>query len=774
MPYGHNRQKRIVCLLLCSAPYVMLSTPCASAQSTPAPASSVLDQSAGEIIVTANKRGGQSLILIPQSIQALTGDSLAKAGNQQFIDIAAKIPGLLVQDLGPGDKKYVIRGLNSVGDSTTGVYYDEAVISGSNGDDGGGFEPDIRLYDLDRVEVLRGPQGTLYGASSESGTIRFITKKPDLTEVGGYVTGEGSYTEHGGGNYHFNGAVNLPVVSDHLAVRVVGWSDHDSGYIDQPRIPVGQLKGINNDNVGGVRIHLRWQPSNRVNFLATFTEQTTDSNGSSRYTPPGVTSFGIPGDPVLHPITGADLINTDVARSPYHEHLEVYSLTGDFQVLNGNVTATINQFYRRLGFNFDSTPILIHFGVPVAAETLEPRDRRVTSSELRYASKFSGPFNFVVGGFYQHVVQDLGVEVLATNSLGFPIGPFGADDSFDALAHPGTGSTFFGRTDHRGNDEYAGFGEATLNVTSKLTILAGIRYYSENLSGLQVQTHPFGGFPGAPNFVPVVENGNFSKVTYKGNISYRLSPALLPYFTISSGFRSGGVNAKSEPFEPIPNNYGPDVVTNYEVGTKGRILGNVVTYSADLYLIEWDNIQVGVTTADGAFNYIANAGSAEVKGFEFDLTAKPFQHLTVTASGSYQDAKLTQGVAQASGPANASLGVAGDHIQNVPAFQGYVGIDYMRPISDEINGTAALDIIYRDPTDNRLHASGDPFNVHLASYTLLNLRLGMTYEKWNATFFVRNLANERAQIDAISSVQDPQALLTVRPRTTGVTITRKF
>lgn len=753
---------------------VLLASPVARAQTSKIESSSVPDANAGEIIVTANKRGGQSLLTIPQSIQALTGDSLAKAGNQQFVDIAPKIPGLQIQDLGPGDKKYVIRGLNSVGDSTTGVYYDEAVISGSNGDDGGGFEPDIRLYDLDRVEVLRGPQGTLYGASSESGTIRFITKKPNLTKVEGYVTGEGSYTEHGGGNYHFNGAINLPIIDDHLGVRVVGWTDNDSGYIDMPRLPAGPLRGINNENTSGVRIHLRWQPSALVDLLATFTEQTTSSNGSSRYTPPGVTSFGVVGDPVLHPVPGGDLINTDVARSPYNEHLEVYSLTGNFAILSGYVTATVNQFYRRQDFNFDSTPILVHFGVPVPAETLEPRNRSVTSSELRYASKFSGPLNFVVGGFYQHTEANLVVDVLATNSLGLPIGPFSPDDAADALAHPGTGSTFFGRTDHRENNEYAGFGEATFNLTSKLIILGGIRYYSEDVKGLQVQTHPFGGFPGAPNFVPVPENGNFSKVTYKGNISYKLSPALLPYFTVSSGFRSGGVNAKSEPFEPIPNNFGPDVVTNYEVGTKGRILGNALTYSLDAYLIEWDNIQVGVTTADGAFNYVANAGSAEVKGFEFEFAARPFRYLTATASGSYQDAKLTAGVLQAPGPVNPSLGVKGDHIQNVPAFQAYLGVDYTRPLSDELQGTAALDVIYRDPTDNRLHASGDPFNVHLAAYTLLNLRLGLTYEKWNATFFVRNLTDERAQIDAISSTQDPEALLTVRPRTTGVTVTRTF
>ena len=144
-----------------------------------------------EIIVTANKLNTQKVLDTPSSIQAISGDALRLAGDSQFMDIAGEIPGLSVQDLGPGDKKYVIRGINSTGDSTIGLYYGEAVISGSNANDGGGFTSDIRLYDLDRIEVLRGPQGTLYGASSMSGTIRFIPKAPDLNSMGGYLIRRG-------------------------------------------------------------------------------------------------------------------------------------------------------------------------------------------------------------------------------------------------------------------------------------------------------------------------------------------------------------------------------------------------------------------------------------------------------------------------------------------------------------------------------------------------------------------------------------------------------
>ena len=193
-----------------------------------------------EVTVTANKLNATKVLDTPASIQAISGDALQNAGVSGIMDVAGDIPGLSVQDLGPGDKKYVIRGINSTGAATTGVYYGEAVISGSNADDGGGFESDIRLYDMDRIEVLRGPQGTLYGASSMSGTLRFIPKAPDLNTVSGYGTVEGSETAHTEReNYNFNGAVNLPLIDGVLAVRLVGWKEYDAGYVNQIRVGTG-------------------------------------------------------------------------------------------------------------------------------------------------------------------------------------------------------------------------------------------------------------------------------------------------------------------------------------------------------------------------------------------------------------------------------------------------------------------------------------------------------------------------------------------------------
>ena len=748
-----------------------------------------------EVVVTANKLNAQKVLDIPVSIQAISGDSLQAAGSVGIMDVAGEIPGLSIQDLGPGDKKYVIRGINSTGDATTGVYYGEAVISGSNADDGGGFESDIRLYDLDRIEVLRGPQGTLYGASSMSGTIRFLPKAPDLHDLGGYLTTEGSETSHASGNYNINGAINLPIIDGILAVRLVGWKVYDSGFINQIRVGegvtaltnvgtatkpvyatlpvagVGFVKGVNDDDVGGGRATVRFQPNEDLTIDGNYTSQTETSGGSSRYTPAGFTAFN--GGPIL-PVQGCDLCNTDVTQSPWSDDLKVFGLTATYKTGVGTVTGTTNQYNRTTGFTFDSTPVLVSFDVPVPAETLEPRTRKVNSSEVRFASDLSSPVNFVAGVYREHETQELAVQVITTGANGLVTGPFSTSTSQDALDFPGVGDTFFGRIDDRNDTQYAGFGEATWKITDAWSAVAGVRYFTETLRGVQTQTHPFGGFPGAPNLVPVYDpTETFNKVTWKINTSYKWSESLLGYATISTGFRSGGLNAVSEPFEPIPAAYSPDSLTNYEVGAKGRLFGGLFDYQADVYFIKWDNIQVQETTADGAFVYQGNAGTARVKGVEFEFTAHPIQYLSASFAGSYQDAYLTQGATPAQYALNPTLGLTGDAIPNVPKYQLNLGLNYTRPVSGDWQAVIATDVTYRDSV-NAYFTSNTQYNIDLAPYTLVNLRLGVIKGPWTATFFARNLTDKRAQVSAINSSQDPDALLTVRPRTIGLTLTRKF
>jgi iron complex outermembrane recepter protein len=575
----------------------------------------------------------------------------------------------------------------------------------------------------------------------------------------------------------------------------VGWKLYDSGYINQIRVgtgvtgvsniappgkppnyqtePVaalGYVKGVNDDDVGGGRAIIRFQPTDKLIIDATYTSQTETSGGSSRYTPAGTTAFN--GGPIP-PVQGCDLCNTDVTQSPWSDNLVVFGTTITYDTGAGTVTGTTNQYNRKTDFSFDSTPVLVSFDVPVPAETFEPRDRKVTSSEIRYASAFNSPVNFVAGVYREYDQQFLAVNVLSTNGLGLPNGPFCNNNSCDALTYPGVGTTFFGRTDERQTTSYAGFGEATWKITDAWTAVAGIRYFTESLEGVQVQTHPFGGFPPGPTLVPLPDpNETFNKVTWKANLSYKFSDSLLAYGTVSTGFRSGGLNAVSEPFEPIPAAYAPDSLINFEVGAKGRLFDGLFDYQADVYFIRWSNIQVQETTPDGAFVYQGNAGEAKVKGVEFEFTAHPIQYLTASFAGSYQDAYLSQGATAAQYALNPTLGLTGDTIPNVPRYQLNLGLNYRRPIGNGWDGMVATDVTYRDAVDS--YFSSNSFNIPLDPYTLVGLRMGVIEGPWSVTAFARNLTNKRAQVSAINSSQDPDALLTVQPRTIGLTMTRKF
>lgn len=725
------------------------------------------DTGLSEIIVTATKSGAASLQKVPIAIQALSGETLMQRGATSFVDFAGSVPSLQFNDLGPGDKKYIIRGVASTGASTVGVYYDEAVITAANSNDGGGRNADIRLYDLERVEVLKGPQGTLYGASSMSGTIRFITNKPKYDVFEGNITGEIGATQKGGTNYNLHGTINLPIVKDKLALRATGWLDDQSGYIDQPRIPAGRRDNVNNEDVRGGRVLLRFNPAEALTLTASVTVQNLKSGGSSRYTPPGAKSFGTKGFPS---IPGGDLINTDLTRSRLNDKLHIYSLTGEYAADIGTFTATTNWYDRTFDYVFDSSPILFFFGVPIPAVTLEPQYRRVWSNEIRYASKFDGPLNIVVGGFLQREVSKFEVQVIRSNAFGDAAGPFSRLNADDALSSP-TGNTFFGRTDNQSIKQEAVFGELTYRPTDKLTGVFGARYFHSKQFAEQESTHPFGGFSAAP--VGVLTNASTnSKMTYKFNLSYQATPDVLFYATAAQGFRTGGVNAANLPFTSnIPRGYTPDSLWNYEVGAKTQFLDNRLRVNVAAYSIRWSDTQVRAVDATGAFPFTTNAGRVTIDGIEAEVDATLARGFEINLGGSYQNARLKDNQPQI--PGNPNLGFAGNTLPNVPKFQGNASASYRFPLAGEFEGVLRGDLSYRGATKTQFSTTS-PFNVPLASYAAVNLRATAQSDVWSASLFVRNLFDTRAQIDAIASDQDPLARLTIRPRTYGLSVTRNF
>lgn len=738
-----------------------------------------------EIVVTATKRGAQALQDVPIAVQAFTATELSDRLAVEFSDIAGQIPSLTFQDLGPGDKEYVIRGVNSTGIATVGVYYDEAEITGRNQQDGGGRQADIELHDLERVEVLKGPQGTLYGASSMSGTIRFVPNAPDLTAFEGRVEGDLSTTRHGGENYRANGVLNFPVVEGKLAVRAVGWVTDDSGYIDQPRL---NRDNINTNNVEGGRLAVRWLPTEQLDITLSALIQNRKVGGSSRFTPmmQDLARSNLANFPDIVDAFGGvlevegDLINQDFTRNDWDEDIELYSAKGEYTFDTGSVLAAVNYYKRDIDFNIDSSWILFNFGVlffpevAASAVTQEPQSRDVFSTELRYASDFDGPVNFVVGGFLSREDKDFEVQVVTTNNLGLPDGAFRTDEDYLLdPSDPGFGPAVIGRFKNDEVDQEALYGEVTFDATERLSITGGIRYYHWQSNTIAQETKPFGGFGASLEPVDVTASAN--EVTFKGNISFEASDDLLLFATVSQGFRAGGVNNPpvTDPNDQPELGFDPDKLTNYEIGWKSTFADGRVTFNGALYYIDWTNIQLEDVDPTGAFPLIVNAGDAEVKGGEIELRATPAPGLTLFAGASYAKAELTEDT-QSALLGDPFAGEDGDELPNVPNWQLSGSAQYAFPlVNDGIEGVMRVDWSYRGASNIRFDPA-DPTNVRLESFHLVNLRAGVRSETWQASLYAKNVFDKRAQVDAINTAQDPLAFLTVRPATFGLNLSHNF
>ncbi|RMF95864.1 MAG: TonB-dependent receptor, partial [Gammaproteobacteria bacterium] len=487
-----------------------------------------------EIMVTAQKRGEQALQDVPVAVQAVTGDSIREQVALEFSDIAAQISSLVVQDLGPGDRKYIIRGINSTATSAVGVYYDEAVITARTKQDGGGRQAAIELHDLARIEVLKGPQGTLYGASSSAGTVRYIPNRPDPTRIDVNLGGLVSSTEDGGENFHFDGMFNLPVIEDELALRAVAWYTNEDGFIDNLLL---NNKDINDNEVKGGKLAAEWRINDAWTVSAFGLFQNREVGGTSRQMPIkqplleanqiafagalGAFGFGIP--------EAQKRTTQSYTVTPWDEDITLFGGKLEWDAGPGNLLATVNYFKREIDFNFDSTPILLFFGVPIPAITHEPQQREVTTAEIRWASDLDGPLQFVVGGFLSREDKDFEVQVIATGSDGQPLAPF----------MPGDPNTIFGRVKSDELDQEALFGEAEFSFNDQWSILAGLRWYQFDIDSANRETQPFGG---TPSLVPLRLSQDDDKVTAKGSIRFQPTEDALLYFTVSQGFRPGGTN----------------------------------------------------------------------------------------------------------------------------------------------------------------------------------------------------------------------------------------
>ncbi len=756
-----------------------------------------------EIIVTATKRGDTNVQDIAGTVNALGGDTLADRGITNFEGFAGQIPGLQFQDLGPGDKEYIIRGINGNGPAVVGAYFDEYVITANDQQDGGGKNAPIKLIDMQRVEVLNGPQGTLYGANSMAGNIKFIPRKPDAQAFDAFADGDFSTTHEGAFNYTVSAAVNLPLAEDTLALRLVGWRTDANGWIDQPRLENGPgsytayAKDINDEETNGGRAMLRWTPTDRFTLDLMYLNQKLQTGGSPRFTLKGSPAWPdlsptllaaviaapdagppvpLPGLPPLTP--SEDFINADITHSPRDDKVELFGGTAAYHSDFGTATLSASHYKHEIDFRFDSTPILLFFGVPAPAATVQPQTYETDMVEARFASELEGPVNFVTGLYYQKDKNDFEVHVPSTDGSGnaAPWDPSNANDFF------GGGTTFFGRARSDEIKQKAVFGEVTFDFMERWQLLVGARAFKVNQSSIQQTLHNFGGASGpvAGTQIGTNANGNAigliktndDTVRPKVSLSYNATDEVMFYALYSEGFRVGGINNANQPFAPgIPATFKSDELTNWEFGMKSRWLDNSLQFNATLFMIDWKDIQVEPRDPVGNIPFTTNGGAAQVNGVEWAIQWLASDNLELDFTGTYYiDRELTENQPILPGASSFIIaGLDGDKIPNVPEVQLYGAAKYTTEMMGRSLSLMA-DVTYRGKTNTEFRTDS-LFNLAIDSYTLFNLYANLDInDHFTVGAYVKNVGDELAIQDGIATFQDPASVVAARPRTVGVTL----
>jgi len=727
-----------------------------------------------EVIVTATYREA-SVQDLSLAITALTAETLENMGATEIQDYYRTVPNFTVVDRGPGLRMYTLRGISTgivtQSAATVGVYLNEIPLSAA------GFQPDIKLFDLERVEVLRGPQGTLFGEGSMGGTLRMITPDPDPSGFFGKAEGSYSSTTDGGNNFNGAAMVNVPIVEDSFAIRASAYYYDWSGFIDRipqpdgvqldfgaliglppgsipPVLDSGPIDGANNINdeeTKGGRISMLWKATDKLSFELGYLSQDSD--------------FG--GKPVEANNVGkykTDFILDEVVS----DEVEITSLSINYDFGWANLLSATSLWDRtvdRLSDNADLGNSIFPgaklAGVGTATEEFQDQ----ITQEFRLTSKGGGRLEWIAGfyyvdkddGFNQWIVDDLDFFIDFVNILGIPL-----TDARQLLDLSGdfeeTQTAFYGELDYQFNDRWSGtVGLRYFDYEQTTTIINN----DINALGLGLQDG--------------VYDGSDSGTTSKFSLRYTATDNVMIYATAAEGFRIGGVNtAPGIPDDQIV--FGPDSLWSYELGAKTSSSDGRWVFNAAVFYVDWTDIQLALPIG---FSFgTVNSGEAQVTGAEFELSWRPIDKLDITASLGLNDGELSEDVPEANNPDNPNPGFKGDTLPGVADMTGSLSMQYTSPIEQwDMDWFVRGDYQYTgdsQTTFNELStANFMPSHFKLDAYSILNLRLGLRGERWGAYLFANNVTDERAVILRDNAAF---ALRTTRnrPRTIGVKVTANF
>jgi len=733
-----------------------------------------------EIVVTATKRGESNVQDTPLAIEAFSEEELSLRGVREFSDWAYAIPGLEFRDNGPGDKQYIIRGVSSRAASPVGVYFNEAVLTANNTtNEGGGRNVEIKLYDIERIEALKGPQGTLYGANSMAGTVKIVSKEADFDEPSSYLMSSLESTDGGAASYQVNAMVNVPLIEDRFAVRLVAWHEDIGGYIDQVRY---DIENANSEKTQGYRVQLRYLVNEQLTLKFMGLNQSTDVDDVSRFSllsavpVPAQPPQALPGGDLSN-LPGGEFLNNDYVIQPWLDDVDLYSFSADWDWDSYKLTAVASLLKRESLYTFDGAATIFSvFNQGVVSLAAFPQKKQLWSNELRLASVHSGPFNFVLGAYYQQEDSDFDVEIAVPSSSGRR-SKF--DPNTEGLFGPGAGvpgNAIFGRTVSGELDQLAIFGELNIDLSEELTLLLGGRYFQSTQLNLEQSIKGIGTIGAGEVQRSEINSHQF---TGKLALSYHYNDDALVYLTYSEGFRVGGINQVT-PFAPIPKDYKPDSLFNYELGWKTAWLDRRLLFNGALYISDWQDIQVVQSdNVTGIFNFVTNGGEARLKGLELQLTAMIASNLSVALSGAYTDARITKDQPQitlGSAPLIGTPLQVGDKVPAVPRLSAAFSVNYewLQVLGSDLDVALSADIAYVGESTTEGN-SRNPYNYNIGGYSLMNIRSAISGDDhWEAKLFVNNVLNDLAVVDIIADSQNPIDYTVVRPRTLGLEMKYNF
>jgi outer membrane receptor protein involved in Fe transport len=696
-----------------------------------------------EIIVTAQKRS-ERIQDVPVPVTALSADALLSNDQVRLQDYYTQVPGLSVAPgISSSYQLLSIRGITtgSGTNPTVGVTVDDAPTGSSTFLGGGSYVPDIDPSDLARVEVLRGPQGTLYGASSLGGLLKFVTVDPSTDGVSGRVQA-GTSDVHNGAElgYNFRGSINVPL-SDTVAIRATGFTHQDPGYIDNP---VLHINGINEEHVSGGRLSALWRPSDAFSLKVGALYQDTKGDGANEV------------NAAVNGYAGAALgdLQQNYIRGVggYERKVQAYTANLNGKLGSFDVVAisayNINSFADSSDLSYFYGPYTEPvFGVGGVAIPENSKTDKFTQ-EIRLSTSFGTKIDWLFGGFYTHEDSKYNQYVLATNpATGAVAGQYGQ---------------YSGPTTYQ---EYAAFTDVTYHFTDRFDVQVGGR---ESAIKQTYSTTETGFGLTAPFVQPEVES-TANAFTYLVTPSLKISPNLMIYARLASGYRAGGPNLVSG--AGVPSKYDPDKTKNYEIGFKGDVLNHALSFDASVYYIDWKDIQLSLFANGNGF--VANGSRAKSQGVEFSVESKPLPGLTINAWVALEDAKLTQDLP----PTSTVYGASGDRLPYTPRFSGNVSLQQDFPITKDVTGFVGGAVSYVGDRIAEFTAASPPAippRQDLPAYARTDLRAGTKYESWTVNLFVNNVTDRRGLLAGGLANYPPWAFVVIQPRTAGVSVSKTF